>query len=321
MTAIAFYAALGVALAAGSGDERTVACFACPERHANADATPSCSVNVHHGAFYCHGCGTGGGAYDAAVGRGLAPLAAMDLLRAHGLVRGDHTGRARGGHQAVGNASQGRSSTLAASTAPPVAVPSRVEVSRWAAALAADTAMLTRLRDRKGWQLPAITEFGIGWDGERITIPIRDGHGAVVNLVRYRPGGGTPKSCALRGRERALFPAPEWYAARDLAHPVYIVEGEPDAISARSFGLVVVGVPGATGWKSRWASRFDGLDVRILADHDAPGARLGAAVASDLASHAASVDVLSWSRVVDPAKLCDGYDFADYAASIGSAAR
>ena len=66
-----FYRALGVELPGWAKREAPVACFADPDAHAHGDRDPSCSVNVESGAWHCWGCGAAGGAYDAALARGL----------------------------------------------------------------------------------------------------------------------------------------------------------------------------------------------------------------------------------------------------------
>jgi hypothetical protein len=79
---------LGVALAEWAQAEASVSCFAHPEAHARHDRDASCSVNVEPGLWNCHGCGEGGGAYDAATARGRTPREAMDLLVSCGSPRG-----------------------------------------------------------------------------------------------------------------------------------------------------------------------------------------------------------------------------------------
>ena len=88
-----FYRALGVALPEWAQAEASVSCFAHSEAHARQDRDASCSVNVESGLWNCHGCGEGGGPYDAAVARGRTPREAMDLLVAYGLAERRPVGR------------------------------------------------------------------------------------------------------------------------------------------------------------------------------------------------------------------------------------
>ena len=80
----AFYEALGIELPGWARTEAPVRCFADPEAHKREDRDASCSVNLHSGAFNCHGCGARGGAYDAALARGRSPREAIDLMVAVG---------------------------------------------------------------------------------------------------------------------------------------------------------------------------------------------------------------------------------------------
>ena len=84
-----FYQALGIELPGGAQREAGVACFAEPDAHAHGDRDPSCSVNVETGAWHCWGCGAKGGAYDAALARGLDSRQAFELKVAYGLAERD----------------------------------------------------------------------------------------------------------------------------------------------------------------------------------------------------------------------------------------
>ena len=81
-----FHRALGVELPECGKGEASVSCFARPEEHARGDRDASCSVNVESGLWNCHGCGAGGGPYDAAKEVGRTPREAMDLLVTYGLA-------------------------------------------------------------------------------------------------------------------------------------------------------------------------------------------------------------------------------------------
>ncbi len=79
-----FYTELGVTLPDRDAPNVKVRCFTNPGAHSHDDRTPSCSVNLEHGSFYCHGCGNPGGAYDAAIAKDKTPGEAMELLRRYG---------------------------------------------------------------------------------------------------------------------------------------------------------------------------------------------------------------------------------------------
>jgi DNA primase len=155
----------------------------------------------------------------------------------------------------------------------------------------------------KGWGSAQVEHFALGWDGRRIVIPVRDAKGEVVASLRYLHGA-KPKLIASKG-ERHLFPAPE-SLRKDV--PVWVVEGEPDAISAHALGLQAVAVPGSQAWRDEWAARFAGwCKVVVCFDADEPGRSAAPGVARSLSPHAADVRLLDLAP-----ERWDGYDMADY---------
>lgn len=189
---------------------------------------------------------------------------------------------------------------------PPEDLPSEDEVSAWQDELLEQPAAIARAQEVKGWDKAALSQLGVGLHEGRLRFPIRDGQGQLVNVVKYKPQAaeGEPKSVALRGRPRGLFPAPE-----DLGKSnVLLVEGEPDAITAATLGVPAVAVPGVNGWKSEYAARLSGREVVVCMDCDEHGRKASSRIASDL-RRAAIVH-----RVVDLAPdRSDGFDIGDLA--------
>ena len=214
-----FYAALGVQLPGWAHTEAPVRCFTNPDAHTDHDRHPSCSVNLHSGAFNCHGCGAHGGAYDAALAAGRSPLEAIDLTIAHGLTErrpgpGSPPGaRASGASTASTEAAVRIPSPAAHTSERSVALSlscSREDVRRWARALADDDGLLGRLRGERGWEPETLRRWGIGFDGERITVPITDHHGALQGVLRLRiDAWQKPKVLAAAGSRLGLIPHPE----------------------------------------------------------------------------------------------------------------
>lgn len=171
-------------------------------------------------------------------------------------------------------------------------------VDAWIEALTVE--MRDRLRQLKGWTPTALLEARAGWDGTRITLPVYDpGMERVTSLVRYLPGG-TPKTIAVGPRE--LWPAPESLPEGD----VWLVEGEPDRVSALTLGLRAVAVPGVATWKPGWAERFTDRRVTVCLDCDEQGRAATSTRVLELAEagvHARPVDLF-------PGRA-DGYDLGD----------
>lgn len=166
-------------------------------------------------------------------------------------------------------------------------------------------AVCNRLQELRGWSQEAIERLGLGLDGDRVTIPVRDSQGVLVGLHRYQPNpdkrGNAPKQIAKGKRE--LFPAPE---TLDTA-TCWLVEGEPDGIALTSAGLPAVGVPGVATWKDGWAERFARFDlVYICFDCDREGREAAEKRAQQLHDH---VQV----QIVDLEPMKDnGYDISDF---------
>jgi hypothetical protein len=173
--------------------------------------------------------------------------------------------------------------------------------------LVANGELLDHLASLRGWARDTLEQLGVGLDGERLTIPVRNEEGALVGVVRYLPGERceAPKMIADTGSKRQLFPAPETVDEQEGF--LLLVEGEPDAICGNSFGLAAVAIPGANNWQSEWKQRFAGRKVAVVLDCDEIGRKAAAQVAADLAPVAAEVRLVDIDRTRQ-----DGYDLTDY---------
>jgi DNA primase len=140
---------------------------------------------------------------------------------------------------------------------------------------------------------------GLGWNGERIVFPVRTAKLKIAGVVGYLPGGD-PKSKALPGSKRLLFPCPEVTSRK---RPLFLVEGEPDAVSVWSCGHQAVAVPGTGGWKSEFLMRLLNRRVVVLADCDPQGRAHAERLAGEIPN----------SKWVDlQPYLADGSDIGDW---------
>ncbi len=136
----------------------------------------------------------------------------------------------------------------------------------------------------------------------------RDGR-VRMGVARYMPDApeGTPKTLAAKGSARDLWPDPTTMAGPLL----FVVEGEPDAVTAAALDLPAVAVPGVGKWDNGWGARIAaGRDrVVVIADGDAPGRVAAHRTAAAIAEHCPDV------RVVDlEPRRSDGFDLSDFAA-------
>jgi hypothetical protein len=185
-------------------------------------------------------------------------------------------------------------------------LPTEAQVKAMTERLANNPRLLARVYELRRWNIPELRALGIGFDGERLTFPIRDTDGNLINILRYKPGErqkAERKMLASRGRQRDLFPQPELYKT----DPLWLVEGEPDAVTGIGLDLSAVAVPGASTWRPEWGERMKDRTVYVCFDCDQPGRQHAARVALALACVAHEVRVVD----LDPARE-DGFDLSDF---------
>lgn len=269
-----FYSEMGVELPGQStGKNISVRCFTNAAGHQHGDRNASCSIDALTGQWKCFACNQAGNPYQAAIALGYTSQRAHELAKQYGLwLEVEKPDRPR--------------------------LPTERQLTAWRNRLLGSPKILARLWELKGWTPRAIVRCGIGWDGQRLTFPIRDKRLARAGLVRYLPGG-KPKTIALPGSKRLLFPAPEVLSRK---RPLFLVEGEPAAVSIRSCGHQATAIPGVNGWRLDFAQRLAGFKLIILPDCDRQG--------RDLADRMSGM--LPSARLVDvwPSRE-DGWDIAD----------
>jgi putative DNA primase/helicase len=304
-----YYTALGIHIPQWAQSEASVRCFADPTAHQRDDRNPSCSINLLHGAWHCHGCGAHGGPFDAATAAGHSSRSAIELMITHGL-----TVRRR--------SSDGRAHVVQARRPIPRPAPARGPASlaiaestlrRWEIALAGDHRLMGRLASERGWTPEAVSELGVGTHRGQVTIPVRDDARRLTGVLFYRPWprDGQPKLRAAAGSRRQLLPHP----ASERSRRVVLVEGEPDMIAARSHGLPAIALPGVASWRQEWRELLRGREVVVVMDADPAGRDAAQRIADDLRGHAAAT-------IVDLAPdRTDGYDLTDWLREHGPMSR
>lgn len=292
-----FYSAVGLELPT-RGTKVSVRCFAAPEAHKHGDRNPSAVVERDTGNWRCHTCDVWGGPFDAGLAMGLSRADAMRLVERHGLKK-DKPGEPDARPKSY--ASNGGSSAAQADAKP---LPTEEDLARWRDRLLAEDRLLEWLYARRGWLRSTVEGLGLGFDGERIVFPVRDADGALLNVSRYAPGDRRdgPKMLAASGHRRGLFPAPESVEGE----PIWVLEGEPDAVSAHELGIPATAVPGVKKWDPSWATRFGGRGVAVCMDCDREGREAAQRIARELAEYATRVKVID----LDPSRN-DGYDLTD----------
>jgi Toprim domain len=188
------------------------------------------------------------------------------------------------------------------------------QVQEWAKTLQRSPTLLARLERERGWSRRALVDLELGFDGDRITVPIwrsaaradvaRSERAVLQGLLRMRVGATQePKVVALPGTRLGLLPLPAWTRERR----VLLVEGPSDMLAARSTGLPAIAVPGANAWRSDWASSLEDRTVIVVMDCDRAGRQAAARIAEDLERRCIPVGIHDLAR-----RRQDGYDVSDW---------
>jgi DNA primase len=190
-------------------------------------------------------------------------------------------------------------------------------VTKLVAALWDNAALLSFLRDKRGLSDDTIHHFQLGWNPrtKRITIPVRDEAGDLVNIRQYSPtdkATGKVISWAQGFGAVRLFPIHEL----TIDEPIVICEGEMDTMLAHQLGFNSVTSTGGAGtWRTAWSDVFQGRDVAICYDVDAAGEKGAHAVARAL------LDVANEIRIVKlPLSEPKGADITNYIVDNGYSA-
>lgn len=210
----------------------------------HAEKTPSFTVNVGTGEWYCHGCGKGG--------------TEKEFIQYYFDVTPDVAKFAYSQWQKKGE----------------LPFPKQEDIDRWHAQLLAQTKEVEILHSF-GFTDEVIAELHLGYDDLRITIPIKGRTGYWVNVRRYLPphrriaGAKNSKCVNIRNLgSRRYYP----YEAFDQ-QTIFIVEGEKDCIAARSQGYNAVTSTGGSAIPTDELILFQGKDVILMLDQDSVGER------------------------------------------------
>jgi DNA primase len=162
----------------------------------------------------------------------------------------------------------------------------------------------TYLMETRGLSEEVICRFLLGWNGYRITIPIKNREGAIVSfrLARDPQDAVGPKMLSTPGSRVAL------YGQEIFQHQperIVICEGEFDRLVLETKGFhAVTSTGGAGAFPEEWARFFFGIpEVYVCFDLDELG-KQGALRVARLVQHARIVTL--------PAEVGEKGDFTDY---------
>ncbi|MCP4158750.1 MAG: DNA primase [Deltaproteobacteria bacterium] len=161
-------------------------------------------------------------------------------------------------------------------------------------------------------------------DPNKIAIPVRDEKGVLKNIKVYapKPKPGEEKFKIMPWKANlgtSLFPSPQEVDKSEL---IWICEGEPDCICARSHGLNAISqTHGVNNWSKEFTKQLKGCDVVIAYDDDIPGFEGAEMVAEKLVKSVKSVRMIRWPDFMHDykKKLPDkhGNDLTDFFMKFG----
>jgi 5S rRNA maturation endonuclease (ribonuclease M5) len=191
-------------------------------------------------------------------------------------------------------------------------LPTEAKIEEWRERLAAKKTLVQEIEERRGLTAQTLRRFKLGWDGERITIPVRDAEGKLLNVRRYKMNAGRANNKMINwaGHGDAVLFLPD--SLTKAKRQIILCEGEMDALLLRQYGFpVVTGTAGAGTWLSEWTSAFVGRSVYIVFDVDDTGEKGARKVSAALKGVAESV------RIVRLPLQQKGADVTDYFVSQG----
>jgi len=237
------------------------------------DKIPSLSVNLESGLWYCHACKKGG-----------------DIFNFYMQYENCNFKQAK--HAILGKRD--------------ISILSIGEVEEAHKRLLNNQYIVNILYAKKFWSKETIINFKLGWENERVTIPIFDKEGSLINIRKYDIlHKFQDKFKGIPGcNEITLFP--QSTLEKD---PIIIFAGEPDTILASQFGFPAITFTGGEGnISNKLLPAFKNKTVYICYDTDEQGKRGTDILANKLCSIAKQVKIIELPEniIKPPAK-----DFTD----------
>lgn len=157
------------------------------------------------------------------------------------------------------------------------------------------------LRDRRGLTDETLRLFKLGWDGERVTIPIYDEYNTLVNFRRYKWNSTEDQWKVLNyvdEYENAYGEVRIFGLDRVIDSTVdYVVwsEGEMDRICCEQHGFpTACATSGAGTWKADWTRLFRGKKRVYLAQDNDEAGRIANSKLCEKLYRVVDVYVITW---------------------------
>jgi hypothetical protein len=166
--------------------------------------------------------------------------------------------------------------------------------------LSSSTNILQILHERRGLTDEAIAKYQIGWDGERVTIPIYNEFNDLVNIRRYKWDAPTAAEKFLNYTDEFgnSYGELRLFGIEHLQDPdcktLLYCEGELDRIILEQYGFDAITPTSGTGsFRPEWIKMFKGKELIIVQDNDEAGQN-GANIIAEQLYRVANVKLLYW---------------------------
>lgn len=182
------------------------------------------------------------------------------------------------------------------------ALPEDGQLTEWHERLVGKRDLLQELLTKRGLQRSTLARYRIGWDGERITIPVFSDLKELVNVRRYSMGAKANKMVNWPGYGDATL-----YGVDALKQPrVFLTEGEMDKLLGRQYRFPTLSATAGAGtWLPEWNGMFVGKKVYICYDLDEQGEQGARKVANSLRNVAEQVFIVKWPMTVKGSDMTD----------------
>lgn len=175
--------------------------------------------------------------------------------------------------------------------------------------LGANSIIMRQLTINRGLTTDTIKKFKLGWDGERVTIPIFDELGILQNIRRYKWDSDAYKMISFVDELGNKFGDNRLYGIDNIGNDVIICEGEFDRLILEQNGFSsITTTAGAGSWNVSWNSFFKDKNVVIFMDNDLAGKSGAKKVADLLVGVARNISIIEW-----PVKYKEKEDISDLA--------
>jgi hypothetical protein len=175
------------------------------------------------------------------------------------------------------------------------------------------------VKQKCGWTDETLVRFQIGWDTDRITVPICDEYGVLVNIRRYKWDAkkSQDKMVSYADKEGNVYGEARIYGIEDLITSDEIIwcAGEKDRIQLKQQGFMAATVTSGEGiFRPEWIPLFKGKTVYVCQDNDDTGRNAALSICEKL------YKVAKVHNVILPEEVGVKGDVTDYFVALGYSA-